>query len=38
MTARALAELSPADREAMRRALPVLVTVADALERQEVPA
>jgi DNA-binding MarR family transcriptional regulator len=38
VTARALAELSPADREALRRALPVLVTVAGALERQEVPA
>jgi len=38
VTARALGELSPQDREALRRALPVLVTVAGALERQEVPA
>ena len=35
MTARALAELGPDDREALRRALPVLATVAAALDRQE---
>jgi len=38
VTARALAELGPDDREALRRALPVLATVAAALDRQEVPA
>jgi len=38
VTARALAELGPADREVLRRALPVLVTVAGALDRQEVSA
>jgi len=38
VTARALAELGPADRGALRRALPVLVTVASALDRQEVSA
>jgi DNA-binding MarR family transcriptional regulator len=38
VTARALAELGPDDREALRRALPVLVTVAAALDRQEVQA
>jgi hypothetical protein len=38
VTARALAELDPDDREALRRALPVLATVAAALDRQEVPA
>ena len=38
MTARALAELGPDDRAALRRALPVLVAVAGALDRQEVPA
>jgi DNA-binding MarR family transcriptional regulator len=38
VTARALAELGPDDREALRLALPVLVTVAGALDRQEVPA
>jgi DNA-binding MarR family transcriptional regulator len=38
VTARAIAELSPDDRAALRRALPVLAAVAGALERQEVPA
>jgi DNA-binding MarR family transcriptional regulator len=38
LTARALAELGPDDREALRRALPVLVTVAGALDRQGAPA
>ena len=38
VTARALAGLDPDDREALRRALPVLATVAGALDRQEVPA
>ena len=38
VTALALAELGPDDREALRRALPVLATVAAALDRQEVPA
>jgi DNA-binding MarR family transcriptional regulator len=38
VTAGALAELGPEDRAALRRALPVLVTVAGALDRQVVPA
>jgi DNA-binding MarR family transcriptional regulator len=38
VTARALAALDPADRTALRRALPVLVAVAGALEQQEVTA
>jgi hypothetical protein len=38
VTARALAELVPDDREALRRALPVLARIAGALDRQEVPA
>lgn len=38
VTARALAELGPDDREALRRALPVLVRIAGALDRQEVSA
>jgi DNA-binding MarR family transcriptional regulator len=38
VTARAIAGLSPEDRAALRRALPVLTAVAGALERQEVPA
>ena len=38
VTARVLAGLDPADRAALRRALPVLVTVAGALDRPEVPA
>jgi DNA-binding MarR family transcriptional regulator len=38
VTARAIAELGPDDRAALRRALPVLAAVAGALERHEVPA
>ena len=38
VTARALAELSPADRAALERALPVLVAVAGSLSRKEIPA
>jgi DNA-binding MarR family transcriptional regulator len=37
-TARALGALDPADRAALRRALPVLVAVAGTLEQQEVTA
>jgi DNA-binding MarR family transcriptional regulator len=38
VTARAIAELGPDDRAALRRALPVLAAVAGALEQQEVSA
>jgi DNA-binding MarR family transcriptional regulator len=38
VTARALAELDADDRQALRRALPVLVAVAGALDQQGVPA
>jgi DNA-binding MarR family transcriptional regulator len=38
VTAEALAELSEDDRTALRRALPVLATLAAALDRRRVPA
>jgi hypothetical protein len=38
VTARAIAQLGPEDRDALQRALPVLGAVAGALERQEVSA
>jgi DNA-binding MarR family transcriptional regulator len=38
ITARAIADLSPADRAVLERALPVLATVAGALHPEEVPA
>jgi DNA-binding MarR family transcriptional regulator len=38
VTARALAGIDPADRAALRRALPVLAAVAGALEQQDVSA
>ena len=37
VTARALAELDADDRQALRRALPVLIAVAGALDQQRVP-